>query len=229
MVAKVFSLAVNSKHISRRIDEFVNSRGIAHEVVVVVVSYLFVFAGAWNDGYVGLIVSPASGVIEFCMAAILLLEITSRLLFSRERRPSFYALIVLDVVSLLTVIPFLTGFAFARLFRLGYASWRTVLLLERLARTRNNAMYLAWIYVLIVPIAAAMLFAVEAHTGHSPVRNYLDALAMTVGYALTLGSSRPSTYSGNIICGILFVGGVLCIGIIGNTLASRYYRDDLKP
>ncbi|HEY3675665.1 MAG TPA: hypothetical protein VGK84_06695 [Candidatus Tumulicola sp.] len=210
------------------IDDFVNSKGIAHEIVVVVVSYLFVFAGAWNDGYVGLIPSPASGIIEFCMAAILVMEITSRLLFARERRLSFYALIVLDVVSLLTVVPVLTGFAFARLFRLGYASWRTVLLLERLARSRNNAMYLAWIYILIVPMAAAMLFAVESHAGHSPVRNYFDALAMTVGYALTLGSSRPTTYAGNIICGVLFVGGVLCIGIIGNTLANRYHGDDSK-
>jgi hypothetical protein len=187
-----------------------------------------VFAGAWNDGYVGLIASPASGVVEFCMATILVLEIVSRLLFVRERPPSFYALIILDFVSLLTVVPMLTGFAFARLFRLGYASWRTVLLLERLARKRNNAMYLAWIYVLIVPLAAAMLFAVESHSGHSPVRNYLDALAMTVGYALTLGSSRPSTYAGNVICGVLFVGGVLCIGIIGNTLANRYHRDETK-
>jgi hypothetical protein len=208
-----------------RLDDFINSQGIAHEVVVVVVSYLFVFAGAWNDGYVGLVPSPASGVIEACMATILLLEITSRLLFVHRRRFSFYALIVLDVLSLLTVIPYLTGFAFARLFRLGYASWRTVLLLERLAKTRNNAMYLAWIYVLIVPLAAAMLFAVEAHAGNSPVKNYLDALAMTVGYALTLGSSRPSTYTGNVICGVLFVGGVLCIGIIGNTLANRYAND----
>jgi hypothetical protein len=206
------------------LDEFINSQGIAHEVVVVVVSYLFVFAGAWNDGYVGLIASPASGVVEFCMAVILVLEITTRLLFARERRLSFYALIVLDVVSLLTVVPAFTGFAFARLFRLAYASWRTVLLLERLARVRNNAMYLAWIYLLIVPMAAAMLFAVESHAGHSPVRNYLDALAMTVGYALTLGSSRPTTYTGNIVCGVLFVGGVLCIGIIGNTLANRYQR-----
>jgi hypothetical protein len=200
----------------QRLDDFINSQGIAHEVVVVVVSYLFVFAGAWNDGYIGLIASPASGVVEACMAAILVLEITSRLLFVRERRFSFYALIVLDIVSLLTVIPYLTGFAFARLFRLGYASWRTALLLERLANARNNAMYLAWIYVLIVPLAAAMLFAVEAHAGNSPVKNYLDALAMTVGYALTLGSSRPSTYTGNVICGLLFVG---------NTLANRYAND----
>ena len=122
----------------RRLDDFINSQGIAHEVVVVVVSYLFVFAGAWNDGYVGLVASPASGIVEACMAAILVLEITSRLLFVRERRFSFYALIVLDIVSLLTVIPYLTGFAFARLFRLGYASWRTALLLERLANAREQ-------------------------------------------------------------------------------------------
>src|ERR1700760_2421168 len=96
----------------RRIDDFVNSDGIAHGIVVVVVSYLFVFAGAWNDGYVGLVPSPASGIIEACMAIILVLEIASRLLFARQRRISFYALIVLDVVSLLTVIPYLTGFAF---------------------------------------------------------------------------------------------------------------------
>jgi hypothetical protein len=45
---------------------------------------------------------------------------------------------------------------------------------------------------------------------------------MTVGYSLTLGSSRPTTYGGNVVCGILFVAGILCIGVIGNTLANRY-------
>jgi hypothetical protein len=86
-------------------------------------------------------------------------------------------------------------------------------------------MYLVWIYPLVVPLAAALLFAVESQSQHPAIHNHLDALGMTVGYSLTLGSSRPSSYAGNIICGILFVGGLLCISVIGNTLSRRYQNE----
>ncbi len=205
-----------------RLRTFVNSQSIGHELIVVIVSYLFVFAGAWNDGLVGLIPSVFSAAIELIMAAVLLLEIISRLLFTTRRGPGFYLLTGLDLVSLLTIVPALTGFALARLIRLIYASWRTAVLIERLADTRNNALYLVWMYPLVAPLAAALLYAIESQSQHPAIRNYPDALGMTVGYALTLGSVRPSTYAGNIICGILFVAGILCIGIIGNTLSNRY-------
>lgn len=206
----------------RSLYDFVNSHNLAHEVLVIVVSYLFVFAGAWNDGLVGVLPSVLSASVEIAMASILFLEILTRLLFTQRRGVGFYGLLLLDVVSLLTVVPALVGIAFARIVRLIYASWRTTALIEQIARRRNNAMYLVWIYPLVSPLAAALLYAIESQSQHPAVKNYLDALAMTVGYSLTLGSSRPSTYAGNIICGVLFVVGILCIGVIGNTLAQRY-------
>jgi hypothetical protein len=114
------------------------------------------------------------------------------------------------------------GVAFARIIRLIYASWRTTALIERLASQRNNAIYLVWIYPLVLPLAAAILYIIESHSQHTALRSYFDALAMTIGYSLTLGSNRPNTYAGNVICGILFVAGLLCISVIGNSLAQRY-------
>ena len=186
------------------------------------VSYLFIFAGAWNDGLIGLFPSALSSAVEIIMAIVLILEISSRLIFTKDRSLGFYGLLSLDVASLLTLVPALMGIAFARIVRLIYASWRTTALIERLARERNNAVYLVWIYPLVLPLAAAILFAIESQSHHAAVRSYFDALAMTIGYSLTLGSTRPNTYAGNVICGILFVAGILCISVIGNTLAQRY-------
>lgn len=189
---------------------------------MITVSYLFIFAGAWNDGLIGLLPSTFSSVVEIIMATILVLEILSRVAFSKDKSFGFYGLLSLDVASLLTLVPALMGIAFARIIRLIYASWRTTALIERLARQRNNAVYLVWIYPLVLPLAAALLFAIESQSHHPAIKGYLDALAMTIGYSLTLGSSRPNTYAGNVICGILFVAGILCISVIGNTLAQRY-------
>ncbi len=193
---------------------------------MVAVSYVFVFAGAWNDRLIGLTPSAWSQALEWFMALVLALEIVSRILYSARKDAEFFVLLGLDIVSILTVIPALTGFAFARLARLGYASWRIVRLVDALARKRRQPMYLVWIYPLIVPLAAALLYAVERGLPHPAVRNYLDALGMCLGFALTLGSRRPAGYAGNIICGILFVGGILCIGIIANGLSRRYELDD---
>lgn len=202
--------------------EFVNSRGLPRELVVIAVSYLFIFSSAWNDGLLGLLPSPLSLAVEIFMAVVLSMEILSRIFFSRDRSLGFYTLLSLDVLSLLTVVPALIGIAFARVIRLIYASWRTVALIERLARERNNAMYLVWIYPLVLPLAAAILYAIESQAPEATVKSYFSALAMTLSYSLTLGSNRPATYAGNIICGIIFVAGILCISVIGNTLAHRY-------
>jgi hypothetical protein len=189
---------------------------------VIIVSYLFIFAGAWNDGLIGLLPSVISASVELLMAVILVLEILSRALFTERRGIGFYSLFLLDLVSLLTIVPALTGFAFARFVRLIYASWRTTALIECIADKKNNAMYLVWIYPLVLPLAAALLYAIESQSPHAAVNNYLDALGMTIGYSLTLGTDHPHTYAGNILCGTMFVGGVLCISIIGNSLAQRY-------
>ena len=204
------------------VKRFVNSNQLDHELMVVVVSYLFVFASAWNDGLIGITPSVWSSTAEWAMAAILTAEILSRAIYSRKRSVGFYALLVFDGVSVLTVVPVLTGFAFARLGRLAYASLRTIRLIDTHARMKHQPMYLIGTYPLILPLAAAILFAVERQSAHPAVQTYFDAVAMSVGFALTLGSDRPHTYLGNLVCGTLFVAGILCIGIIANGLSDRY-------
>ena len=216
------SSALRVQTAKQRLYDFVNSHSLAHEILVIVVSYLFIFSGAWNDGLVGVLPSALSWIVEIIMAAILSLEILSRVFFTNRRGFGFYSLLLLDVVSLLTLIPAFVGVAFARFIRLIYASWRTTALIEQVAKRRNNAMYLVWIYPLVSPLAAALLYAIELQAPHPAVKSYLDALGMTVGYSLTLGNTRPSTYAGNIVCGALFVAGIICISVIGNALARRY-------
>ena len=210
----------------QRIRRFVNSGKLDHELFVVVVSYLFVISGAWNDGLLGFTSSVWAEIAEGVMATVLLLEIMSRLAFTRKRTVGFYALLALDFVSLLTIIPVLTGLAFARLGRLLYASWRSVKLIDARARKARQAMYLVWIYPLVVPLAGAILYAVETQSPHPAVKTYFEACVMSIGFALTLGNDRPHTYAGNMVCGSLFVGGIICIGIISNSLSERYEIDD---
>ena len=208
-----------------RIARFVNSKDLDHELVVVAISYLFVFAGAWDDGIVGLPPSNWSRTFEWIMALILVAELLSRMIFMKRRGIGFFFLFCLDAVSLATLIPALTGLALLRLVRLLYASFRTAHLIDLAARKHHRPIYLLNIYPLVVPLAAAVLYLAERESRHPAVNNYLDALLMCFGFALTLGQSRPNTYIGNLICGTLFVGGIICIGIIANSLTNRYTPD----
>jgi hypothetical protein len=216
--------AGSGRSLVARVRRFVNSETLDHELTVVIASYVFVFAGAWNDGLLGLPPSEWSDALQWVMATVLVLEILSRILFTRpqNRKRGFYPFLALDIVSVMTVVPALTGFALARLGRLAYASWRMVQLFDKEACKKRQPMYLIGIYPLVLPLSAALLFAVERNSAHPAVKTYLDAFGMTVGFALTLGSDRPHTYAGNIICGILFLGGIICLGIISNSLTGRY-------
>ena len=97
-------------------------------------------------------------------------------------------------------------------------------LIDRAACKRHQPLYLLGIYPLVTPLAAGILYVMERNSAHPAVKTYFDALGMTLGYALTLGADRPHTYAGQIICGTLFVGGILCIGIVANYLTNRYYE-----
>jgi hypothetical protein len=220
--ARIHDDGVAQASVLTKFRRFVNSQKLGHELLVVIVSYLFVIASAWNDGIIGLEPSRLSLVLEWSAALILAMEILSRILFTQSRPISFYALLLIDTVSLLTVIPAVTGVGFLRLLRLLYASFRTVKLIDRKACKESQPLYLLWIYPLVVPLGAAVLYVVERNSAHPAVRTYFDAIGMTLGYALTFGSDRPHTYAGTVVCGAFFVGGIVCIGIVANYLSSRY-------
>lgn len=205
------------------IIRFVNKSDIAHEVTVIAVSYMFIFAGAWNDQVLGLTPSAGSKAFEIIMAAVLSLEIVSRLAFAERKTLGFWAVLLLDSVSVLTVLPQIRWIALARLVRMVYASGRLVVLLDRMACKWRNAVYLTGIYPLVIPMMAAVVYAVEKRSPNPVVHNYLQALGMCFAFSLSLGNIRPSSPVAMAICGALFLSGLMCVGIMTNQLSERYH------
>lgn len=205
-----------------RLRTLVNDRDAVHEAIVVVISYLFIFAGSWNDGYIGLPSSPWSKAAELFMAICVALEIVSRMVFVRRKTLPFWTFVTFDSISLLTIFPTLQWIAFARLLRAFYASWRLIALLDRLAYRRRNPMYLIGLYPLVVPLLAIAVYAMERGTPGSAIHNYLQALSVCLTFALTLGSVRPVSFGGTIVCGFLLLLGIVCLGILANALSTRY-------
>jgi hypothetical protein len=199
-----------------------NRRDVEHEIFVIGVSYFFVFAGAWNDGLLGFAPSPWSRGAEYTMALLLASEIAMRLAYTERKPPIFWTLVAFDVISVLTVVPALDWVTFARFVRMFYAAGRLTMLLDRIAARRNNGMYVTAIFPFVVPLLAAAVFAVERHAPGTPVHNYLDALRICFSFSLSLGNVRPVTSAAMAICGVLFIIGLVTIGVLTNTISSRY-------
>jgi len=171
--------------------KLMNARDAVHELIVIVVSYAFIFAGAWNDGLLGFAPSLVSRIAEWLMALVLVAEVATRITFTERRGAGFWGLVALDLASVLTVLPGLVWFTFARVARMVYAAARLVGFLDRLAAQRDNGMYITGIFPFVVPLLAAVVYSIERHTRGSPVHNFLDALRMCFAFSLTLGNVRP--------------------------------------
>ncbi len=201
---------------------FTNQRDIPHEVLVICLSYAFVGCGAWNDGLLGFAPSPISRSAEWFMAALLTTEIASRLALTRKRSASFWAVLSLDALSVLTVLPGLLWVSVFRLVRVVYAAGRLIALLDRIARRSRNPLYLVSLYPFVIPLSAAVVLALERHEPSSPIHNYLQAISVCFAFALSLGNIRPVSGGSMAICGTLFLLGIICIGVLTNALSSRY-------
>lgn len=199
-----------------------NERDITHEVVVISISYLFIFAGAWNDGLLGFAQSPISRTAEYVMASALAVEVVMRVRHTAHKRAGFWPLVILDVASIATVFPMFAWITFARIVRMFYAAARLTRLLDDVAARRNNGMYVTAIFPFVVPILAAAVFAMERRVPGTVVHNYVDALKMCFSFSLSLGNVRPVTDGAMAVCGSLFILGLLTIGILTNTISARY-------
>jgi hypothetical protein len=156
------------------------------------------------------------------MAAALVAEIASRLLLSNQKGRNFWLVLALDATAVTTVLPALTLVAFARLVRSFYATGRLAVLLDRVARRTKKASYVMIMLPFVVPLMAAVVYAIEKHTPHSTIHNYFQALSVCLGFAVSLGNIRPASPWSMAICGMLFLIGIICIGIITNAIYSRY-------
>jgi hypothetical protein len=156
------------------------------------------------------------------MAFVLLLEVASRVTLTKNRNGGFWCSVVLDVVSVLTVVPNLQWIGFARGVRGLYASARLIRLLDTLARVKRNAVFLTGIFPLVVPLMAAVVFAVERHALGTSIHNYPQALVLCFAFAFSLGNVRPVSPWAMVLCGSVFLMGLVCIGILTNALSTRY-------
>ena len=199
-----------------------NERDVEHELVVIAISYLFIAAGAWNDGLLGFAPSLPSRVAEYFMAAALATEVIIRVRHTSHRRRGFWPLVALDAVSVLTVFPLFEWVTFLRLGRMFYAAARLTRLLDRMAAERNNGMFVTAIFPFVIPLLAAAVFVIERYAPGTTVHNYIDALKMCFSFSLSLGSVRPVTTAAMAVCATLLVMGILTIGVLTNTISARY-------
>jgi hypothetical protein len=209
-----------------QVRSFVNSQGIRHEVLVLLLSYSFIYASAWNDGLLGFRPTIESLCAEILTALVLVAGLVSRLVLTQQRTIRFWVDIALDFFSLLVLMPGLQWASLARLVRMFFAAARLITLLDRIAATRKNPVYLLWVYPLAVPLVASALYEVEKGQTHSPIHNYLDALRVCFEFSLSLGNIRPVSVAGMTICGFLFLIGLMCIGILTNSISNRYQASE---
>jgi len=208
------------------IGRFLEGEDVYADAVTLLLSYAFIFFGAWNDGLVGLQPTFWTFGLEWTLAFGLAVEVILRLRYSRERAWYFYPLIVIDSLSVATVIPGLTYVQFARTARILVSGGRMLQLIDVISRKRGNPYLVLLIYPFVIPVVAAFFFVVERHAANAQVHNYFQAFSLVLSYSLTVGlvGNHPVTYTGKILAGLMFLAGLMCVSIIGNALSDRYGR-----
>lgn len=168
---------------------------------------------------------------EYLLATGLAAEIVMRLMLTRQRPWQFYPLVALDTVAVLTVVPSLAIVTLARVIRLCVSGVRMLHLIDKLSRERGNPYLILLVYPLVVPVVAALFFAIERNAPQSQIHDYFGALVMMMSYSLTLGlaAHHPVTYGGKAIAGAMLLVGLMCVAIIGNALTARYTRVRIDP
>lgn len=217
-----------------RLERFVRSDNLTYDIVTLLLSYAFIFVAAWEDKLLGLPPNPFTLIGEYVLAGGLSIEIAIRVAFARERPWYFYPLIVIDAISVLTVVPALLYATFARVVRLLVSGARMLRLIDKISRRHGNPYLILLVYPLVVPIAAALFYIFESHHAGTQVHNFFQALVIMMSYSLTIGlaSNHPVTSQGKVIAGMMLLTGLMCISIMGNALTDRYtiFRtEQVKP
>lgn len=218
------SLKPRSAHID--IGRFLEGEDIYADAATLLLSYAFIFFGAWNDRLIGLEPTLWTFILEWILALGLAVEVVVRLRYARERAWYFYPLIVIDSLSVATVIPGFMFVQFGRTARILVSGGRMLQLIDVISRKRGNPYLVLLIYPFVIPVVAAFFFVVERHAANAQVHNYLQAFSLVLSYSLTVGlaGNHPVTYTGKILAGLMFLAGLMCVSIIGNALSDRYGR-----
>lgn len=197
-----------------------------YNIFIVLFSYSFLLFGAWNDKILGLHPNNVTFFMEYFLAIFLGFELILRLILKDDRNFWFYTFLLIDLFSILTVVPGILYVSFLRFGRLFINGLKIVKILDNFAVKNSNPYQMLYIYPLVIPLIAAFLYAVEKNASNVNVKNYFDALYMAFSYSMTIGlsSHHPVTIIGNIICGMLLLIGFMIVAVMGNTISNRYQK-----
>lgn len=196
------------------------------QLSVILISYVFIGAGAVNDKLLGINPSMVSLVVEWLAAGLLAIEVVHRWLRHPVKSLEFKTLIMLDIISLITVVPGLAIVTFARSLRMVLAMIRFGYCLDTIARHAKSIMPILWIYPVMLPVLAGLIYVAERGDIHSSIHNYFDAYTIAFQFAVSLGNTRPDTSLGMMWATVTFLLGLICIGLSTNALYARYANAD---
>ncbi len=137
-------------------------------------------------------------------------------------------LIDLTVVAL-PMFPAVRALRVARLLRIGVIGARVVDQSESIVK-RSNTKYAIGVALLIVLLAALMVWSVEHEDPTSSIHSLNDALwwAITTVTTVGYGDKYPSSPEGKGIAITLMVLGIAVFGLVSATLASLFVENDTK-
>lgn len=188
---------------------------------------------------VALLIPVFADVSSFLAGALIITDWLLWLVFAAEYGTRWYVAIdrwmfvrhnVIDLaVVALPMFPAIRALRIARLLRVGVVGARVVDQSESIVK-RSNAKYAIAVALLIVLLAAVMVWSVEHENPQSSIRSLSDALwwAVTTVTTVGYGDKYPTSPEGKGIAITLMILGIAVFGLVSATLASLFVENDTK-
>ncbi len=168
-------------------------------------------------------------VTDWLLWVVFVAEFWTRWYLAHERWHFVrHNLIDLTVVAL-PMFPAVRALRVARLLRIGVIGARVVDQSESIVK-RSNTKYAIAVAILIVLLAAVMVWSVEHENPQSSIHTLNDALwwAVTTVTTVGYGDRYPATPEGKGIAITLMILGIAVFGLVSATLASLFVENDTK-
>jgi voltage-gated potassium channel len=167
--------------------------------------------------------------VEWTLWLIFVAEFSWRFYIAMNRS-NFVRHNLIDLaVVVLPIIPALRALRLARLARIAIVGARVVDQSDSIVK-RSNAKYAILIAMLIILLAAAMVWHVEHTSPDATIHSLNDALWWAVATITTVGygDKYPVTAEGKAVAITLMLLGIAIFGLVSATLASLFVERDTE-
>jgi voltage-gated potassium channel len=168
-------------------------------------------------------------VADWALWLVFVAEYWTRWYLAMDRR-HFVSHNLIDLaVVVLPMFPAVRAIRLARLLRLGVMGARVVDQSEAIVK-RSNTKYAIALALLVVLLAAVMVWSVEHDNPTSSIHSMSDALwwAVTTVTTVGYGDKYPSSVEGKAVAVTLMLLGIAVFGLISATLASLFVESDTR-